>query len=271
MDFARFPFEIVPGAIPFAVFLLFAALELIVPWRRLTQSKPRRWLTNLGLLAIDTLAVRLLVPGAMLGASAYAEAQGWGLFNLVSVPVWAASVLSFVALDFALWCQHWATHRVPMLWRLHRVHHADRDFDVTTAVRFHPAEILLSAGFKMAAVALLGAPALAVVLFEILFGSATLFNHSNTRLPPRIDRLVRWLVVTQDMHRVHHSVRMAETNSNYGTLLPWWDRLLGTYVADPADGQSGMTIGLNQWQDDRPRRLGFSLWMPLLPNPRETG
>jgi sterol desaturase/sphingolipid hydroxylase (fatty acid hydroxylase superfamily) len=269
MELVGLPASLPPFAITMGVFLLFAGLELVVPLRRLSQPKPQRWLTNLLLLAIDTLALRVLVPGAMLGAAALADARGWGLLNQLALPPWVAVVLAFVALDFALWVQHWATHRIAPLWRLHRVHHADRDFDVTTAVRFHPFEILLSMGYKMAVVLLLGAPAVAVLLFELLFGSATLFNHSNTQLPPPVDRALRWLIVTQDMHRVHHSVRMSETNSNYGTLLPWWDRLLGTYVAHPADGQQGMTIGLRQWQDEGPRRLGFSLWMPFLPNRAE--
>lgn len=256
-------------AIIAAVFVLFAGLELVVPFRRLSQSKPQRWLTNLALFALDTLLLRLLVPGAMLGAAVLAQDRGWGLLNLVAAPGWLGVVLAVVALDFALWVQHWATHRIPILWRMHRVHHADRDFDVTTAARFHPFEIVLSMLYKMAVVMVLGAPVLAVFLFEVLFTAATLFNHSNTRLPRALEAPVRAVLVTPDMHRIHHSVRVPETNSNYGTLLPWWDRLLGTYVSEPQAGQEGMTIGLNHWQDGQPRRLGFSLWMPFLPNIRE--
>ncbi len=250
------------------VFLLFAGLERLVPFRRSSQLRWQRWRTNLALFALDTLAVRLLVPGAMLGAALIAAERGWGLLNLVALPLWLAVLLALLALDFALWLQHWATHRVPILWRMHRVHHADRDFDVSTAARFHPFEIVLSMLYKMAVVAALGVPALAVVLFELLFTAATLFNHSNTRLPHWAEGAVRRVLVTPDMHRIHHSARMMETNSNYGTLLPWWDRLLGTYVAEPKDGQHRMTIGLDSWQTDKPLRLGFSLWMPFLPDGR---
>lgn len=253
-------------AIVAGVFVTFAGIELAVPFRALSQPKPQRWLTNLTLFALDTIAVRLLVPGAMIGAALWAAERGWGLLNLLALPHWLAVMLAIAALDFALWVQHWATHRVPLLWRMHRVHHADRDFDITTAARFHPFEIVLSMFYKMALAVALGAPALAVFLFEVLFTAATIFNHSNTRLPPVLEAPVRSVLVTPDMHRIHHSARKGETNSNYGTLLPWWDRLLRTYVAEPQDGQAGLTIGLDRWQDDRPRRLGFSLRMPFLAN-----
>lgn len=260
---------LVSFAIIAGVFLLFAGIELAVPFRQLNQPKPQRWGTNLALFALDTLAVRLLVPGAMLGAAVLASERGWGLFNVVSLPQWLVVMLAVLALDFALWVQHWATHRVPILWRMHRVHHADRDFDVTTAARFHPFEIVLSMLYKLAVVIALGAPVLAVFLFEVLFTAATLFNHSNIRLTRATEGPVRSMLVTPDMHRIHHSAREAETNSNYGTLLPWWDRLLGTYVAEPQAGQEGLTIGLDRWQDDQPRRLGFSLRMPFLPGGRD--
>lgn len=266
MDIAGLDASLLSFAVIAAVFLVFAAIELVVPFRRLSQPKPQRWFTNLALFALDTLALRLLVPGAMVGAALWATTKGWGLLNMLSLPPWLAVVLAVVVLDLALWVQHWATHRVPVLWRMHRVHHADRDFDVTTAARFHPFEIVLSMLYKMAVVVALGAPVLGVFLFEVLFTAATLFNHSNIRLPRRAEGAVRGVLVTPDMHRIHHSARVPEANSNYGTLLPWWDRLLGTYVAEPQDGQAGLTIGLTRWQDERPRRLGFSLRMPFLPN-----
>ena len=269
MEILGFDAPLVSFAIIAGVFLLFAGLELVVPFRQLSQPKPQRWLTNLALFAIDTLAVRVLVPGAMIGMALLAEERGWGLFNAVESPSWVAVVLSILALDLALYLQHWATHRVPVLWRLHRVHHVDRDFDVTTAARFHPFEIVLSMLFKMGVVAAMGAPAFAVFLFEVLFNSATLFNHSNTRLPGWLEGPVRAVIVTPDMHRVHHSASVRETNSNYSTLLSVWDRLFGTYVASPEKGQKGFTIGLNHWQDDHPRKLGWSLWLPFLPNTRE--
>lgn len=256
-------------AIVAAAFLFFAGLELAVPFRQPVQRRGRRWLTNLGLFALDTLALRLLVPGAMLGAAVVAGERGWGLFNLAALPPWLAIAAAVVALDFALWVQHWATHRVPLLWRMHRVHHADRDFDVATAARFHPFEIVLSMLYKMAVVMALGAPVLAVFLFEVMFTAATLFNHSNTHLPRWAEGAVRSVLVTPDMHRIHHSARMSETDSNYGTLLPWWDRLFRTYVAEPEAGQAGIVIGLERWQNEEPQKLGWSLRMPFLPNVRD--
>ncbi|WP_435418692.1 sterol desaturase family protein [Parerythrobacter aurantius] len=247
-------------------FVLFAVLERAFPFRPPSEPRWPRWRTNLGLFALDTLALRLLVPGAMTGAAIWAGARGWGVLNLAAVPAWLAVPLAIVALDLALWVQHLATHRVPLLWRMHRVHHADREFDVATAARFHPFEIVLSMLYKMAVVVLLGAPVLAVLAFEALFTAATLFNHSNLHLPDRVERVARRLIVTPDMHRIHHSSREQETNSNYGTLLPWWDRLLGTWTEAPGEGQVGMTIGLARWQTDEPRKFGWSLRMPFLPN-----
>jgi sterol desaturase/sphingolipid hydroxylase (fatty acid hydroxylase superfamily) len=256
-------------AITTATFFLFAGLEMVVPFRRLTQPRAQRWRTNLALFAIDTLALRLLVPLALVGMAVLAEERGWGLLNQLDLPLWLGCVIAILALDLALWFQHWATHRVPVLWRLHRVHHVDRDFDVTTGARFHPFEIILSMGYKLAIVAALGPPALGVFLFEVVFTVATLFTHSNTHLPGWLDRPVRALIVTPDMHRIHHSARMEETNSNYSTFMSFWDRLFGTYVDRAEDGQRGLTIGLSRWQDDRPRRLGWSLWLPFLPRTGE--
>lgn len=266
MEILGFDAPTVSLAIVAAVFLLFAGLELVVPFRALSQPKVQRWLTNLGLFAIDTLALRLLVPFAMVGMALMAAERGWGVFNALDWPFWLECVLAIVALDLALYVQHRATHRVPFLWRMHRVHHVDRDFDVTTAARFHPFEIVLSMLYKMAIVAALGAPALAVFLFEVGFTMLTLFNHSNTRLPDLLEPWVRAVIVTQDMHRIHHSVIERETNSNYGTVLSGWDRLFGTYVAQPECGQRDMKIGLTRWQDDNPRKLAWSLWLPFLPN-----
>ncbi|QZH76082.1 MAG: sterol desaturase family protein [Erythrobacter sp.] len=263
MDFTPETAPIIGLAVIAAGFLLFATLELVLPFRRGLQPKGRRWVTNLALFAIDTLAVRLLLPLAMLGTALLAAERGWGLFNTIAVPGWLAFALTLLALDLALWVQHWATHRVPWLWRLHRVHHTDRDFDVTTAARFHPLEIVLSMGWKMGVVAALGAPALAVVVFETGFALFTLWTHSNLALPARVESMVRKLIVTPDLHRIHHSVRMEETNSNYGTALTLWDRLFGTYRGSARDPQESMAIGLAEWQDDRPARLGFSLWLPF--------
>ncbi len=243
-----------------AAFTLFALMELAAPVRR--APKGRRWVTNLALFALDTLAVRLLIPLAMVGMAVLAAERGWGLFNVLSVPLWLGVPLAILALDLALYLQHWATHRVPALWRLHKVHHSDPAFDVTTAARFHPVEIVLSMVYKVAVVAALGLPAIGVFAFELVFTIATLFTHSNFALPARSEALVRRLLITPDLHRIHHSVRVPETNSNYGTLLSGWDRLFGTYRGVAKEGH---TIGLAEYQDARPHGLGWSLALPFLP------
>lgn len=188
--------------------------------------------------------------------------MGWGLFNQLNWPIWVEIVLSILLLDFAIWAQHLITHKVPLFWRFHRVHHADRDMDVTTAVRFHPVEILASMLLKIGLVYLLGPQALAVLLFEVLLNGTALFNHANISLPRAVDRIVRLVLVTPDMHRVHHSVLRAEHDSNFGFALSIWDRIFGTYVSQPAGGHDGMKVGL-QWQDERPARLGWALWLPF--------
>lgn len=245
------------------VFATLAAVELLAPRRSLRHGRARRWVTNLGLFAIDTALVRVALPLLMVGAAQVAETRGWGLLNQLALPFWLELLLTLVALDLALFLQHWATHRVPLLWRLHQVHHADPDFDVTTAARFHPIEIGLSMLYKMAVVAMLGPVALAVFVFEVAFNAATLFVHANLSLPPRLDRLARFAIVTPDMHRIHHSTLQRETNSNYGTVLSAWDRLFATYRDSAQEGQDGLTIGLAEYQDDRPLRLGWSLLLPF--------
>jgi sterol desaturase/sphingolipid hydroxylase (fatty acid hydroxylase superfamily) len=247
------------------VLLAMALWELLAPRRRLTVSRPARWLSNLGLVAVNTLAARFLVPLGAVGLALLAQERGWGVFNNVTVPVWLAVLLSVVALDFFLYLQHVAFHALPLLWRLHAVHHADLDFDATTGVRFHPIEIVLSLLIKLAAVAVLGAPAVAVLAFEVLLNATSVFNHANVRLPGWLDRVVRLFVVTPDMHRVHHSVIPRETNSNFGFNLPWWDFLFGTYKAQPDKGHEGMTIGLADVRDERKAdRLHWMLLLPFL-------
>ncbi|MDE1467263.1 sterol desaturase family protein [Aurantiacibacter sp. D1-12] len=251
-------------AVMAGVFTLLAVLELAAPFRRASQSKSARWFTNIALFALDTLAVRLLLPIAMVGAAMLAAENGWGLFNLVTLPGWLVFVVTLLALDFALWLQHVVTHRIPLLWRMHRVHHSDIDFDVSTAARFHPFEIVLSMVWKVCVVIALGAPALVVAVFEVGFAVATLITHSNLALPPRLDRAVRTLLVTPTMHRIHHSPRVTETNSNYGTALSLWDRLFDTYTAEASQPQRQMEIGLEEWRDTRTAQLGFSLWLPFV-------
>lgn len=250
------------------VLLLMALWEALAPRRRVTIGRPARWASNLGLTAVNTLAVRFLVPLGAVGTALLSQERGWGLLNNVSLPAWLAVVLSVVALDLVIYLQHVMFHAVPLLWRLHMVHHADLDFDATTGVRFNTIEILSSMGIKMGAVVLLGAPPVGVVAFEVLLNATSLFNHGNVRLPVWLDLLLRLFVVTPEMHRVHHSVIPRETNSNFGVNLPWWDFLFGTYRAQPADGHEGMTIGLEQFRDEqRADRLHWMLLLPFIGRP----
>ncbi len=231
------------------VFAAMALWEWLAPRRYLTVGRRPRWPGNLGILAIDIIAARLLVPTAAVGVALVAAEKGWGLFAVLGLPAWAAVVVGVIALDLVIYIQHVVFHHVPVLWRLHRMHHADLDIDVTTGVRFHPLEILLSLAIKMAAVLALGVPALAVLIFEVLLNATSLFNHSNVALPPRLEPIARWIVVTPQMHQVHHSIERAETDSNFGFNLPWWDRLFDTYRAQPAAGEERMTIGLPVFRD----------------------
>ncbi len=213
----------------FGVFAVMALWEVFAPRRALTVSKATRWLNNLGIVFLNTIILRLLFPAAAVGMAALAGDQGWGLFNYFQVPFWLAAVLSVIAMDLVIYLQHVMVHAVPTLWRLHRVHHADLDYDVTTGARFHPIEIILSMLIKFATIMVLGPPVVAVVIFEVLLNATAMFNHGNVRILRSIDRVLRWFVVTPDMHRVHHSVEDDEANSNFGFNLPWWDRLFGTY------------------------------------------
>ncbi|EEX09573.1 fatty acid hydroxylase [Ruegeria lacuscaerulensis ITI-1157] len=247
------------------LFIIFASAEALRPRRPRLYGRSQRWLTNLSITLLNTAVLRLMAIGLPLlavGAALDAGQKGWGLFNHLYWPAWVEVALSILILDFAIWAQHLVTHKVPILWRLHRVHHADRDMDVTTAVRFHPIEVALSMGLKIGLVYLLGPSALAVILFEILLNGTALFNHSNIRLPTAVDAVLRQIIVTPDMHRVHHSVLRREHDSNYGFALSIWDRLIGTYVAQPEAGHDDMTVGL-EWQDDRPTKLGWSLALPF--------
>jgi sterol desaturase/sphingolipid hydroxylase (fatty acid hydroxylase superfamily) len=245
------------------VFLLMALWELVAPRRRLAIARLRRWPGNLGIAVLDTLIVRAFFPVAAVGVAVLGEEGDWGLLPGLGVSCWLAVGIAIVALDLAIYLQHVLFHAVPALWRLHRMHHADLDVDVSTGNRFHPIEILLSMVWKLAIVIALGAPVLAVLGFEVLLNATSMFNHGNVRFPERLDRWLRWLVVTPDMHRVHHSIVPAETNSNFGFNLPWWDRLLGTYRSAPATGQEGMTIGLEQFRDPDELRLDRMLLQPL--------
>lgn len=237
--------------------------ELAAPRRKLTQTRWRRWPGNIGIAALNTLVLRLVAPGAAVGIALWAEQAGIGLFNILARPDWLATLASFLALDLLIYGQHVTFHKVGPLWRLHRMHHADLDIDATTGARFHPVEILLSLGIKAGAVLLLGAPALAVLLFEIVLNATSMFNHANVALPAPIDRLLRLVLVTPDMHRVHHSWHREETDSNFGFNFSWWDRLFRTYRPQPRDGHLAMTIGLPAFRDPGQLRLDRMLLQPL--------
>jgi sterol desaturase/sphingolipid hydroxylase (fatty acid hydroxylase superfamily) len=249
------------------ILLVMALWEVISPRRALTTAKSARWFVNLGLVAIDTLAIRLLIPLQAAGMALYAANHGWGILNSIILPQWIKITLGVLALDFVIYLQHVIFHAVPLFWRFHRVHHTDLDFDVTTGIRFHPVEIFLSMGIKMAAVALLGAPAAAVILFEIVLNATSMFNHGNVRLPGRIDAVLRLFVVTPEMHRVHHSVVIQEHNSNFGFNLPWWDRLFGTYRSEPAAGHESMIIGLSRFRDAHSLTFSRLLILPFITKP----
>lgn len=250
-------------AVFLGVLVAMALWELAAPRRRREIPRVIRWTNNLALVVVDTIILRLSFPILAVGLAIMAEERGWGLFNLLDLPAWVAVVVCIAALDLAIYLQHVMFHAVPALWRLHRMHHADLEIDVTTGLRFHPVEILLSMAIKLAVVAALGPPAVAVLIFEVLLNATAMFNHSNIRLPRGLDRVLRWIVVTPDMHRVHHSIVPAETNSNFGFSLPWWDRLLGTYRAQPAAGHEGMTIGIEQFRTRRDLWLDRMLIQPL--------
>ena len=237
------------------VFALMAAWEVVAPRRVLQESKRVRWASNLAITALNSVLLRILFPAAAVGAAVFVAERGAGLFNLFPVPFPLAIVLSLLALDLVIYLQHLMFHAVPILWRVHRMHHADLDFDVTTGSRFHPIEMILSMIIKLAVIVLLGPPVLAVLIFEVLLNATAMFNHSNVRIPQPWDRALRWLVVTPDMHRVHHSIDASECNSNFGFNLPWWDRLFGTYRAQPAAGHERMIIGIKQF------RLRRDLWL----------
>ncbi|MPZ21657.1 MAG: sterol desaturase family protein [Luteitalea sp.] len=251
-------------AIFLAILVAMAVWELLAPRRPQDFGRRLRWPANLGIAVIDTLSQRVVLPSALVGFALLIESRGWGLFGVLGWPALMTILASIIALDLLIYLQHVLFHAVPVLWRLHRMHHSDLECDVTTGVRFHPVEHLLSMGFKVAAIAALGAPPVAVLAFEVLLNATSMFNHANIRMPRAIDHVLRWIVVTPDMHRVHHSVRPEETNSNFGFNLPWWDRLLGTYRPGPAAGHDGMTLGVEQFRSPRDLRLRRLLIQPFL-------
>ena len=245
------------------VLVVMAVWEILAPRRPRKVSKAIRWGNNLGLAFLNSIVLRLLFPAAAVGVAAFAKEQGWGLLHYFQLPFVLATVLSVIAMDFIIYLQHVLVHAVPTLWRIHRVHHADLDYDLTTGARFHPLEIILSMLIKFATIVVLGPPIVAVIIFEVVLNGMAMFNHGNVRLPLALDRVLRWLVVTPDMHRVHHSVEDNETNSNFGFNLSIWDRLFGTYIVQPRKGHLGMTIGIHQYRN--PKQVNQLPGMLLLP------
>lgn len=247
----------------FGIFIVMALWELLAPRRVLLVPKLMRWSNNLALVVINSFVLRLLFPAAAVGMAVFADQQGWGAFNYYDVALYITVPISVVLMDGVIYLQHVMVHAVPALWRLHRVHHADPDFDVTTGSRFHPLEIILSMMIKFAVIIVLGPPVLAVIIFEIVLNATAMFNHSNVWLNPAIDKYLRLIVVTPDMHRVHHSVDADETNSNFGFSLPWWDRLFGTYRAQPRGGHEAMHIGIHQY--NKPEQVVWLHKLLVLP------
>ena len=244
-----------------------AGWEVLAPRRKWETSKATRWLNNLAISLINTMVLRMVFVVGVTGVALLAQQHGWGVLNFVTWPEWTKILIAIIILDFVVYAQHVAFHKIPVLWRLHKVHHSDMDFDVTTAVRFHPMEILISMLIKIGAVLGIGASSTAVLIFEILLNGMALFNHSNVRIPSWIDRRLRWILVTPDMHRVHHSVMSQEMNSNYGFNLPWWDRLLKMYQSQPCLAHETMTIGLEQFRNPRKLTLWHLLCLPFIAEP----
>ena len=245
------------------ILVLMLALEYLLPKRARKYRRGHRWPANLLLIAVDTLALRLIIPIASLAFASYIVANGWGLFNTVTLPIWFEIVLSIILLDMLIYWQHVASHKFPIFWSFHKIHHGDRDLDVTTGIRFHPLEIILSMLYKFLCIFVLGPAAIAVFIFEITLNACALFNHSNIRIPTVLDKYLRLLIVTPDMHRVHHSILERETNSNYGFSLSIWDRVFKTYIAQPENGHNDMAIGLSEYQTDEPNHLRWCLFTPF--------
>jgi sterol desaturase/sphingolipid hydroxylase (fatty acid hydroxylase superfamily) len=244
-----------------------AIWEVLAPRRVLKTSKLVRWFSNLGIVFINTVSLRLFLPILAIDVALKAQANGWGLLNNYHLPSWISIILGVLILDLIIYLQHIMFHTVPFFWQLHMMHHADLDFDVTTGLRFHPIEIFMSMGIKIAAIVVFGTSVISVLIFEVILNGTAMFNHGNVRLPLNIDRILRLFVITPDMHRVHHSVTIRETNSNFGFNFPWWDRFLGTYRAQPAAGHKGMTIGLSQFRDNKRLTLPWMLALPFIGDP----
>lgn len=269
---AAFPFSFplhettIRGVCFLIIFIVIASLEGVAPRRPLTVKRSLRWVGNLSIQLVNGILPRLLFPILPVGMAALCAQKGWGLLNVASVPTPAAILSSLLVLDLAIYAQHVLFHRVHFFWRIHRMHHTDMDLDLTSALRFHPLEIMISLLIKMAVVTALGPPAVAVFIFEVLLNVMAMFNHGNFRIPARMDDRLRKIVVTPDMHLVHHSIHRQESNHNFGFNVPWWDRLFGTYQAEPASGRERMVIGLTGFLNER-----YAHFWKMILNPFEKG
>lgn len=250
-----------------SILLVMMTAETLLPRKARVQARPKRWTANLLLVVIDSLVLRLVFPIVAVGVAAHAVTQGWGLLNLIALPQWLSIIAAIIILDMMIYWQHVISHRWAPLWALHKVHHSDRDIDVTTALRFHPVEIILSMAYKMALIMLLGAPVIAVIIFEIILNGCAMFNHANLRFPRSLDKALRLILVTPDMHRVHHSIIERETNSNYGFSTSLWDRLFNSYTDQPSKGHDDMVIGLQEHQGRGPDSLIWALLLPFKRKP----
>lgn len=246
-----------------AVFGGLALWEFLDPWREAKQGRRVRWPANLGIFALDIVVARIVFPASAVGAAIWAQNAGFGLSHWLGLPTLAAGVAGFILLDLLIYAQHVAFHKAPLLWRIHRMHHADTELDVTSGFRFHPIEIVASLFIKAGAIVLLGVPPMAVLAFEIVLNGMALYNHSNVRVPARVERALRWVLVTPEMHVIHHSTARRETDSNFGFNLAWWDRLFGTYSHRPKDGYEAMTIGLDEFRDRSEQSLPRLLTQPF--------
>lgn len=246
-----------------SVFGLMASWETIAPRRQLSTLRLNRWVANLSVALLNTVVIRIVLASGAVGVAMVVEEQGWGIFNMLDWPTWIELMLALLLLDLLIYVQHVAFHTVPVLWKVHMVHHADPDYDVTTAVRFHPVEAVLSMVLKIVGVEIIGASPTAVLAFEVILNGVAVFNHANVRIFPSVDSILRWVVVTPDMHRTHHSIVQRETNSNFGFNLPWWDRLFGTYLENPSHGHERMTLGLKQFRSPACLKLGSILKLPF--------
>lgn len=247
-----------------AIFALLTIWEISSPKRKLLQLRYFRWFCNIGLITISSILVRFIIPTAAVGIALHVEQEQLGFLNLYELPFIVKFILAFVLMDLAIYFQHVMFHALPLFWRFHRVHHSDLDCDITTGLRFHPFEMIISIIFKFLIITSIGAPVLAVVFFEIILNAASMFTHSNIKIPSVIESMVRWFIVTPDMHRIHHSIKENETNSNFGFFISIWDRLLGTYIHEPAQGHVNMQIGLRKFREPKWQNLRWLIYLPFV-------